>query len=173
MNEEAKIISKHKLDCSSLENLAKDIVNRLDCNVEYGRYHNNEGQHEFIQMGLLEVNPKGITATIYDMKNDNTSEFNYVLELGEEAKLIYHDIIHVLPPWEEEFETAFNNFKSKGLQNEPYYMGVFDDLKKFGADKIYFIKETFEYEIALKLTTSLEDYLIQIKNTATYFEVAL
>ena len=38
MNVEAKIISKHNLDCSTLENLASDIAIRLGYNVEYGQY---------------------------------------------------------------------------------------------------------------------------------------
>ncbi|WP_369764928.1 hypothetical protein [Flavobacterium sp. WC2429] len=173
MNEEAKIISKHNLDCSNLENLTKDIANRLDCNIEYGYYQNINGQHEFVQFGNIEVNPKGVTSTIYDMTNDASTEFKYVLELGEEAKLIFNDMIQVIPPWEEEFETAFNNFNSKGFQQEPYYMGIFEDLKKLGGDKVYFIKETFEPEIEIKSKTTATDYLNTIKDKATFFEVAL
>jgi hypothetical protein len=36
MNQEAKIISKHNLDLSSIEKLANDIGNRLNSNVKYG-----------------------------------------------------------------------------------------------------------------------------------------
>ena len=83
MNEEVKIISIHNLDCSSLENLAKDIGNRLDCNIEYGYYQNNNGQHEFVQFGTVEVNSNENITTIYDMTNDDTSEYNYIVEHGE------------------------------------------------------------------------------------------
>lgn len=93
--------------------------------------------------------------------------------MGEEAKLIYNDIIQVLPPWEEEFETTFNNFNSKGLNEEPYYRGVFDELKKLGTNKIYFIKDTFETDLEIKSKTIAEEYLIKMKDKATYFEVSL
>lgn len=48
MKAEAKIISKHNLDCSTLENLANDIAIRLCCNIEYGQYQNDNGKHHFI-----------------------------------------------------------------------------------------------------------------------------
>ena len=80
MNEEAIIISKHQLDCSSLENLANDISNRLNCNIEYGQYQNKNGQHEFIQFGSIELSPNGFTTTIYDMTQDINSDYNYVIE---------------------------------------------------------------------------------------------
>lgn len=173
MEEEAKIISKHNLDCSSLENLAKDIANRLECNIEYGQYQNQNGKHEFIPFGNVEVNPKGITTTIYDMTNDKNSEYNYVLELGEEAKLIYNDLIQVLPPWEEEFDTLFDNFNSKGFKVEPYYLGILDELKKLGGDKIYIVKDTSEPELTIKSNVTFLDYLKTIKDKATFFEVAI
>lgn len=73
MEFEAKIISKQSLDCSSLENLAKDISNRLDCNIEFGHYQVNNGNHEFIPFGEIIVNANGITTTLYDMTNDDNS----------------------------------------------------------------------------------------------------
>ena len=173
MNEEAKIISQHNLDCSSLENLAKDIANRLNCNIEYGQYQNTNGNHEFVQLGSVELNSKGITTTIYDMSNDNASAYNYVLELGEEAKLIYDNIIHVLPPWEEEFETVFNNFNSQGFMEEPYYLGIFEELKKLGADKVFFIKDSNETELQINNGITAPEFIQQIKDKATFFEVTI
>lgn len=171
MNEESKIISTHNLDCSSLENLAKDIADRLDCNIEYGYHQIHDGQHEFVQFGTVEINSNGNTATIYDLTNDDTSECNYIVEQGEEAKLIYYDIIQVLTPTETEFETAFRNFNTNGFKEAPYYLNVFKELKKLGADKIYFIKETFEPELDIVEITTSAAYLQTIKEKATYFEV--
>ncbi|MFE3867477.1 hypothetical protein ACFX5E_05230 [Flavobacterium sp. LS2P90] len=171
MNEESKIISTHNLDCSSLENLAKDVANRLDCNVEYGYHQIHNGQHEFVQFGTVEINSNGNITTIYDMTNDETSECNYIVEQGEEAKLIYYDIIQVLPPMETEFNKAFRNFNTNGFKEAPYYLNVFKELKKLGADKIYFIKETFEPELDIVENTTSAAYLQTIKEKATYFEV--
>jgi uncharacterized protein with ParB-like and HNH nuclease domain len=171
MNEEVKIISNHNLDCSSLENLAKDIGNRLDCNIEYGYYQNNKGQHEFVQFGTVEVNSNFNITTIYDMTNDDTSVYNYIVEHGEEAKLIYKDIIQVLPPMATEFETALNNFNTNRFKEEPYFTRVCNELNKLGADTIYFIKETFETELDIMENTTSADYLPTIKDKAMYFEV--
>ncbi len=173
MNAEAKIISQHNLDCSSLENLANDIANRLNCNIEFGQYQNLNGKHEFIKLGTVTLNSKGIITTLYDMTNDNASEYNYVLELGEEAKLIYSDIINILPPWEEDFDRIFNIFNSQEFIEEPYYTGVFDELRKLGSDKVYFIKDNNEPEITIKTKSSTQDYIQQIKDKVTFFEVAL
>lgn len=173
MSTETKIICKHELDYSSLENLANDIAQRLNCNIEYGQYQNNNGKHEFIQLGVVEANPNGIISTIYDMRNNNSSEYSYVLELGEEAKLIYNSIIQVLPPWEEEFDTVFNNFNSQGFAEESYYLGVFEELKKLGGDKVYFIKDTNEPNLELKNELSFNDYLKLLKDEATFFEVEI
>lgn len=171
MNEEVKIISTHNLDCASLENLAKDIANRLDCNIEYGYVQNHHGQHEFIQFGSVEVNTKGLTITIYDMTNDDTCEYNYIVEQGEEAKLIYYDLIQILPPVALAFETVFDNFNSNGFKEEPYYLGLFDELKKLGADKTYFIKDSFEPEMEIIKETTAVAYLQTTIDKATYFEV--
>lgn len=173
MEFEAKIISKHNLDSSSLENLAKDIANRLECNIEYGQYQINNGKHEFIQFGDIVVNPNGITTTLYDMTNDDNSEFNYVVELGDEAKLIFNDIIELLPPWEEDYEQAFEKFKANGFKEQSYYTGVFEELKKLGADKVYFIKDNLEPEVTILGQSTLEKYLDTVKAKATFFEIQL
>lgn len=173
MNAEAKIISQHNLDCSSLENLANDIAKRLNCNLEFGQYQSSNGKHEFVKLGAVTLNSKGISTTLYDMTNDNASEYNYVLELGDEAKLIYSNIINILPPWEEDFDTVFNNFNSREFIEEPYYTGVFDELRKLGSDKVYFIKDTHEPELSIKVDINAQDYIQQIKDKATLFEVVL
>lgn len=171
MNEEVKIISIHNLDFSSFENLAKDIVKRLDCNIEYGYYQNDNGQHEFVQFGTVEVNSNDNITTIYDMTNDDTFEYNYIVEHGEEAKLIYNDIIQVLPPMATEFETTLNNFKTNRFKEEPYFSSVCNELNKLGADTIYFIKETFESELDIREKSTAADNLQTIKDKAMYFEV--
>lgn len=89
MEPEAKIISKHNLDCSTLENLANDIANRLECNVEYGQYQKDNGKHQYIVLGTVQAIEKGVTCTLYDLRDSNNSIYNFVLELGEEAKMIY------------------------------------------------------------------------------------
>lgn len=173
MEEEAKIISKHNLDCSSLENLAIDIANRLGYTIDYGQYQNLNGKNEFVQNGTVEVVVNGIKTTLYDLRNDGNSPYNFILELGEEAKVIYKDFIQILPPWEEEYNTVFDIFNSKRFKEEPYYNGVFDELQKLGADKVYFIKDTFVPELAIPEKATLENYLKIVEQNTTYFEVII
>jgi hypothetical protein len=173
MEDDVKIISKHNLDCSSLESLANDIANRLGNNIEYGKYQNVEGKHEFVQYGIVEVVENNIRTTLYDLRNDENSSHNFVLELGEEAKVIYEDFIEFMPAWEEQYETVVSTNNSKGLVNDSFYNGVFDELQKLGADNVIFIKNTFIAELAIAKNETLENYLKTVQQNATFFDVIL
>jgi hypothetical protein len=173
MEEEVKIISKHNLDCSTLESLANDIANRLGNNIEYGQYQNVEGKHEFVQHGTVEVIENGIRTTLYDLRSDETSTHNFVLEFGEEAKVIYQDFIEFMPAWEEQYKNVVSINNNNGLANDSFYNGVFDELQKLGADKIYFIKDTFTPELAIPENATLTSYLKTVQQNASFFEVIL
>jgi hypothetical protein len=173
LEEEVKIISKHNLDCSSLESLANDIANRLGNNIEYGQYQNVEGKHEFVQYGIVEVVENNITTTLYDLRNDENSSHNFVLELGEEAKVIYEDLIEFMPAWEEQYETVESTNNSNGLVNDSFYNGVFDELQKLGADKVIFIKNTFIPELGIAKNETLENYLKTVQQKTAFFDVIL
>lgn len=157
--EEVKIISKHNLDCSTLENLAKDISNRLECTIEYGQYQINNGRHQY---------------TLYDLRDSNNSTYNFVLELGEEAKMIYNDFIELLLPLDlVNFKEMERNFKINGFKNEPYYTNAFIELQNLGADKVYVIKETLAPELAITEKTTMDAYLKIIQKETTFFEIVL
>lgn len=173
MEPEAKIISKHNLDCSTLENLANDIANRLNCNIEYGQYQNENGKHNYAALGTVEVKENGIISTLYDLRNNKNSDYNFVLELGEEAKVIYKDFIDFMPAWMEQYDHALNIFNDNGFINESLYSGVFDELQKLGADKVYFIKDAFTPALTIPENSTLESYLKIIQKETTFFEVVL
>jgi hypothetical protein len=173
MEPEAKIISKHNLDCSTLENLANDIANRLGSNIEYGQSQIENGKYHYIAIGTVEVNENGIMSTLYDLRDNENSNYNFVLELGEQAKIIYEDFIDFMPPWEEQYENVENSFEKKGLSKKSYYFGIFEELKKLGADKVYVIKDTFAPELAIPENATLESYLKIIQKETTFFEVIL
>jgi hypothetical protein len=173
MEEDVKIISKHNLDCSTLEMLAKDISSRLGNNIEYGQYQNENGKYNYVALGTVEVKENGIMSTLYDLRNNKNSDYNFVLELGEEAKVIYEDFIEFMPAWEEQYETVESTNNSKGLVNDSFYNGVFDELKKLGADKVIFIKNTFIPELAIAKNETLENYLKTVQQNATFFDVIL
>lgn len=173
MEPETKIISKHNLDCSTIENLANDISNRLGCNIEYGKIQNINDIHHFITIGTVEVVQNGIMHTLYDLREEKYPSNSFVLELGEEAKVIYEDFIDFMPPWEEHYERIAFTFNKDGFAKDSFYLGVFDELKKLGADKVYFIKDTFAPELAIPENTTMETYLKQIQKETTFFEVPL
>lgn len=173
MIEEAKIISRHNLDCSSLENLANDIACRLGYNIEYGQYQNENGNHHFIVLGNVTLKENGILATLYGLRNDSNSTHNFVLELGEEAKVIYEDFIDFMPPWEEQFDSVETAFNKDGFTGNSFYLGVFKELQKLGADIVYFIKDTFAQELAIPENSTLESYLKIIQKETTFFKLPL
>jgi hypothetical protein len=173
MNVEAKIISKHNLDCSTIENLASDIAIRLGYNIEYGQYQKEDGNHHFNVLGAVTVKENGIVATLYDLRNDEISDYNFVFEIGEVANVIYEEFIEFMPPWEEQYKTALNQFNNGGFSNDSFYAGIFNELQKLGADKVYFIKDTFTPELAITKNTTLESYLEIIQKETAYFEVPL
>lgn len=173
MIEEAKILSSHNLDCSSIESLAVDISNRLDCNIEYGKYQNDNGNHHYVALGTVEANDNGIRHTLFDLRNNENSSYQFVLELGEEAKLIYTDFIDLMPPWEEDYHKVEDIFNRDGFANNSYYLGVFHELQKLGADKVYFIKDTFAPELAIPENPTMDAYLKIIQKETTFFEVVL
>ncbi|HKO76602.1 MAG TPA: hypothetical protein VJU52_05260 [Flavobacterium sp.] len=173
MNEDVKIISKHNLDCSSLENLASDIAIRLGCNIEYGQYQNENNSHNFNVLGTVTINDSNIVTTLYDLRNDEDSTYDFVLELGEDAKVIYKDFIDFMPPWEEQFDRLASEFKKNGLANDSLYSGVFNELHKLGADTVYFIKDTFVPELAIPENIIMDTYLKKVEKETILFEVPL
>lgn len=96
-----------------------------------------------------------------------------MLELGDEAKLIFNDLIQVLPPWEEDFDQAFNKYNANEFKEENYYTGVFEELKKLGAEKVYFIKDTLKPELTISARSRAEKYLASLITNATFFEIAV
>ncbi len=173
MDFEAKIISKHNLDLSNIEALANDIATRLNSNVEFGKYNKADNGHNFISLGTINKNESTIFSTLYDLQNDTASNYYYVLELGEEAKLIYKDIISFIPPWEEQFETALENFIEGTLGTDHYYSGVFQELYKFGGDTVFFIKESNPASIDIKLNQTWDDYTVSIQEKEEFFIVPI
>lgn len=173
MNEEAKIISKHNLDLSSIEKLANDIANRLNNNVEYGEYSNGKNGHNFISLGTITKNETGIFSTLYNLQNDTNSNYDFVLELGEEAKLIYKDMISFIPPWEEQYDTVLKGFLAGTLTQDPFYSVVFDELCIFGADKVLFAKESNPETLDIKGNQTWEKYSVDIQKKQESFMVSL
>lgn len=173
MDFEAKIISKHNLDLSSIENLANDIATRLNSNVEFGEYRKSDNKHSFISLGIITKNESGIFSTLYNLQKDTQSNYDYVLELGEEAKLIYKDMISVIPPWEEQFDAVLSKFLEGTLTKDPYYSGVFQELKIFGADKVLFIKEANPATMDIKVNHTWEQYTVDIQEKEESFMVPL
>lgn len=173
MNEEAKIISKHNLDLSSTEKLANDIATRLNNNVEYGEYIKGENGHNFIALGTVTKNETGIISTLYNLQNDINSNYDYVLELGEEAKLIYKDMISSIPPWEEQYETVLTYYLEGSLTKKPYYSEVFDELRKLGADKVLFLRESNPETLDIKGNHTWEQYSVDMQEKEDSFMVSL
>ena len=173
MNKEAKIISKHNLDLSTIDKLANDIANRLNSNVEYGDYNKRLNGHNFISLGTIIKNESGILSTLYNLQNDTNSHYDFVLELGEEAKLIYKDMISFIPPWEEQFDTVLTDYLEGTLVKDPYYSGVFDDLRDFGADKVLFIKESNPETLDIVVNQTWEQYSSNIQAKEESFMVSL
>lgn len=173
MNEEAKIISKHNLDLSSTEKLANDIATRLNNNVEYGEYSKGENGHNFIALGTVTKNETGITSTLYNLQNDTNSNYDYVLELGEEAKLIYQDMISSIPPWEEQYDTVLTDYLEGSLNKKPYYSEVFDELRKLGADKVLFLRESNPETLDIKGYHTWEQYSVDMQEKEDSFMVSL
>ena len=173
MNEEVKIISKHNLDLSTTEKLANDIASRLNSNVEYGEYSKGENGHNFIPLGMISKNESGIFSTLYDLQNDTNSNYDYVLELGDQAKLIYKDMISVIPASEEQFDKVLSHYLEDTLAKDSYYSGVFDELRNFGADKILFVKELNPETLDIKENQTWEQYSVDIQDKEESFIVAL
>ncbi|MDG1871945.1 MAG: hypothetical protein P8I78_08295 [Flavobacterium sp.] len=170
MDAEVKIISKHNLDCTSLENLAKDISNRLGWNVEFGQYHNANNELKFIVEGLIEVSNNGIKSTLYKGLDNKFANYNYCLELGDQAILIYDDFIDFMPVIEIEYEDLSESFINEGTKNNPFLQSIFAELQKLGADKIYLIKDTFTPELAIPANAKLEAYIKSLQQNTTFIE---
>lgn len=173
METAAKIIAQHDLDTSSLENLAKDIAQRWNYTVEYGAYENQEGQHNFIQYGAIELLQSNVMVTLYDTSKDKNSLHNFVIEHGEEAKIIYNDIIEIQPPWEEQYQIILEKFQTNKMEMDEYYNGVFEECRKIGALKIYFLKDSFHSSYPIDQETTFLDYMEVIKNKIPFFVVNL
>ncbi|GIZ09003.1 hypothetical protein [Flavobacterium sp. UMI-01] len=171
MEAQFKIISKHNLDCTSLENLAEDISKRGIATVEYGSYQNNNDKLEFFLKGISKESDNKLKATLYDCTTDNSTNYNFVLEFGEESTLIYNDFINFLPAWEDSFDTIKTAFLTDTYFNNSVYQGIFKDLKILGGDRIYIIKDNFLPELVIPANATLYSYLAKIKEKHIYFEI--
>lgn len=171
MEDEVKILSKHNLDCSSLENLAKDIANRLQCNVEFGEYQKIDGLYKFVTNDTIQLSSDEVTITLIGLRNDEKTPYNFVIELGDEAKLMYEDFIELQPAWEERFANTLESFKNDQFASESFYTAIFEKLKKLGADKVYFIKDQVDQDLTIPKKETLDEYLRTIKQKTAFFEV--
>ncbi|TDD74658.1 hypothetical protein [Flavobacterium caseinilyticum] len=76
------------------------------------------------------------------MQNDTISNYDFILQLGEEAKIIYKDMISFIPTSEEQFDTLFTGYFEDTFIKDPYYSKVLDHLSNLGTHKVLFIKES-------------------------------
>jgi hypothetical protein len=173
MDFEAKIISKHNLDISNVEILANDIANRLNINIEFGQYNLIEHKHNFELLGKITKSESTICSTLYNLTNNPLSSYGYVLELGEEAKLIYKDIISLITPWEEMYDYVKSQNEQKELTKTSYYASVFEELVKLGADEVIFIKESNSGELEISNQDTWDKYYNRISKKEDFFTVPL
>src|SRR5690606_33151767 len=97
MEAETKIISKHNLDCTSVENLVKDISNRLGWNIEFGHTKKIHDLYEYEAEGSIQIDNSGILSILDHMDASTRSTYNFCLELGDQAIFIYDDFINLMP----------------------------------------------------------------------------
>ncbi|MNG03275.1 hypothetical protein D3C84_863470 [compost metagenome] len=96
-----------------------------------------------------------------------------MLELGEEAKLIYKDIISFIPPWEEQYLQVLLKHNKGELTKDSFYAGVFDELSNFGGNEVLFIKETNTGELEIKQQDTWDNYIGRISKKEDFFTVPL
>lgn len=166
---EARILAIHNFDTSSLENLANDIANRFGCNVKFGYYENSEDQ-----MGIVRViSAKDVTASLYGMSNVLDKRYDYVLEFGEEAKIIHNDFMEIMPPWDQPYDDILKVMQADTLDRISYYNTLFEECRKSGADKVYFIKDYSNLLFDANSQNLFKHYIEIFKSKFPYFEVKL
>ncbi|UOK43402.1 MULTISPECIES: hypothetical protein [Flavobacterium] len=166
---EAIIVGKHNLNIANVEALAKDIAHRLNINIEYG-FHDNG----FRETGKIINHPNEVVYRLTDQKNIN-QQCNYVLELGDEAKIIYQEIISLQLPRTEDYRTLIKLHKNydNGLAHFEYFAIYFEELKKLGAAKIYVIDTSntsaTDIDFGDEIKYTWEEYTNLVKANCNYF----
>lgn len=170
---EARIIIAHNLNTTSLENLAQDLATKWNHNVEYGAYENKNGEHHFVHYGTITIEESPVTITLYDTSKDDNSSHNYVIECGEEAKILYNNILEIVPAWEEDFQNIMDKFQNQDIDNDAYYEVLFTECRQIGADKVVFFMEDYDRNFDAELQGTLEGFIKTIKDKVPYLEIKL
>lgn len=163
------IIGKHNLNISDVEALANDIAERLNINIEYG-YHDNG----FQKTDEIINHPDKQLYRLTDQKNLN-QQTQFVLELGDEAKIIYQEIISLQLPFTEDYRSLYKLHKNheNGLSHFQYLNFYFEEFKKLGAPKIYFIDTSNAAETGINFGDegkyTWEEYTNRVKANCNYF----
>lgn len=136
---EATIIAKHNLNVSNIDSLANDIASRLNINIEFGIF--DFKSNKLIASGHIINDENNPTYYLFPQNNNHPEEVNYVLELGDEAKLIYKEIISLMLPFPLEYDDLIEEHTSnpEGLFTGGNLKTSLEGLQKLGAQKIYFI----------------------------------
>lgn len=136
---EAVILSKHSLDISSIAALAHDLANRLNINIEFGKF--DFKNDKLIVLDSIISNHNEPIYSLFPQNNHTPDEVHYVLELGDEAKLIYKNILSLMLPFQLEYEDLYQEHISNpdGLNDNDYLKTSINKLQKLGAQEVYFI----------------------------------
>ncbi|MFD2891382.1 hypothetical protein ACFS5J_05070 [Flavobacterium chuncheonense] len=171
MEAELKIIVKHNLDTTSLENLAKDIATRLNQNIEYGQFKLLNENQQYSKLGTIKVNDSNVQNTLYDTAKIETSYSQFVLEMGEEAKVFYNDIIELQLPYDLYYDEVLEHKNQNTIEHNPYLKTALSELQKLGIKTIYCIKDDFSNKTLLNRQSWLDNY-IKLENQE-YFTIEI
>jgi hypothetical protein len=157
--DEVHIFSNHTLDVDDINNLATQLAETFNINIEYCIVQNGTTLQNTIAGNIASEN----IAALYSGENNGT---NYVLEIGEAALFISNQILVYNLATIESFEmlTEKNN-----LISNSYYKKIIDELHSLGATEIFFAQDSNEIRSLKQSDLTFEQYSELVKANSKYF----
>lgn len=129
--EEPIIYCSHNFDISERMIFANDLANRLGVNINL-----TEGADVVIDTIII---PNAtVTKNLYCQKQNNNSDFKYVLEFGDEAHLFYDNYIQYMLPFIADYNGIIEELSSSEETNNNVLVNCISELKQFGAGEVHF-----------------------------------
>jgi hypothetical protein len=156
--DEPIIYCSHNFNLSDRMTFANDLAKRLGININL-----TEGADVVIDAIII---PNAtVTKNLYCQKQNNSSDFKYVLEFGDEAHLFYDNYIQYMLPTIADYNGVIEELTSNEENDNNLFLNCIFELKQFGASEVHFNKYS-----EVNLSNEVKSDWVQVEKAITNLE---
>lgn len=129
--DEPIIYCSHNFNLSDRMTFANELAKRLGVNINI-----TDGADVILETIII---PNAtVTKNLYCQKQNNNSDFKYVLEFGDEAHLFYDNYIQYMLPFIADYNGIIEELTSKEENDNNILINCISELKQFGTNEVHF-----------------------------------